>query len=351
MFTWYRKVTFFMVIIFSMINAKAQVNKFDIISGTLFYSISGGGVLTQETNLTIEGSAVLHFRSWGDEMLLEEGGVLTTSGAIKHKQELRRLEKQTHDKIIHVDYENEQILERHKANSIPNIELETKGLIEQGEKEIAGHRCKIWIGPGVKKCIYKGIVLLHESKVLGISYNKVASETFFDINISKEECAIPDYPVHEFGLITDNIKTKNSAKADNFCKILKETNFALEEEKLTFTKANLEDKERQKFINYIGEDIFKRQKELLPDLLHALKNTRACLQMGDNPFEANACLQEFSRLKEQLGTREDDYIILWDEQLKNELLDKIEDELIYLQSRIPCVNRAQNITDLSRCMK
>ena len=56
-------------------------------------------------------------------------------------------------------------------------------------------------------------------------------------------------------------------------------------------------------------------------------------------------------MKAQLGTKENDYIILWDEKRKNTLLDKIEEDLIDLQSRMTCINRAKNITDLSDCMK
>jgi hypothetical protein len=351
MSNWHIKGIILFSILFTVLSAKPQTAKFDIESGVVLYSISGGGALTKETNLSIDGSGQLRFREWGDIMLTEEGGRVITTGAIKHLQEIKRLQKQTHEKIINVDYENEQILERKKGKVVPNELEETKGLVQKGEEEVAGHTCKVWIGPGIKKCIYKGVVLKHESHVLGVSYIKTATQTLFDINVSQEQCIVPSYPVHQFGLFKDNIKTKNSAKVDNFCKILKDTDYDLDKDTLTFTTVNLEDKERQKFINYIGQDIFKKQKELLPSLLEALKNTRACLQTGDNPFEANLCLEEFSRLKEQLGTAEDDYIILWDEQLKNELLDKIEDEVIYVQSRIPCVNRAKNITDLSSCLK
>jgi len=384
-------LTFF---IYSNTYAGNQVDKFDIKSGVVFYSIQGGGALTKETNLSIVGSAKLRFREWGSEMLLEEGGTVITTGSIKHKQVIQRLEKHTLDKIISVDYENEQILERKKSKVTSSELEETEGLFQQGEEEVAGHVCKIWIGPGIQKCIYKGVVLKQESHILGVSYIKVATQTLFDVNVLKEECVVPDYPVHKFGLFKDNIKTKNSMQVDNFCEILRQTSFDLKEEcvvpdypvhkfglfkdniktknsmqvdnfceilrhtsfdlkeeKANLTKFNLEDRERQKFINHIGKDIFKRQKELLPKLLDALKHTRACLQTGDDPFSVNQCLEHFSRLKEQLGTDGDDYIILWDEERKNELLDKIEDEVIYVQSRMSCVKRAKNITDLSTCMK
>ncbi len=85
-------------------------------------------------------------------------------------------------------------------------------------------------------------------------------------------------------------------------------------------------------------DIYEQQKELLPELLKSMQETRACLQTGEDPFTANECIENFSRMKAQLGTEEEDYIILWDDKRKNILLDKVEEEIIDLESRMPCVN-------------
>lgn len=335
----------------TFVNVEAKIHPFEVESGMVTYQISGGAQLTPETNLRIEGSAKLRFKSWGDVKLEEEEGTVLTTGAIKHKQHIHKLEKQTEDKIITVDYENEQLLERKKGTSVSNMELETEGLMQRGQDLVSGFSCKIWVGQGVQKCIYKGIVLKQESHVLGVSYVKIATNVQFDINATEQKCVLPDYPLQDFGLLQNNIKTKNSTKVDNFCKILKDVAFNIDADAVYYEVVNMEDKVRQKFINHIAKDIFKRQKKLLPELLVSMKETRACLQMGKNPFEANQCIEQFSRMKSKLGTEEDDYIILWDEKRKNAILDKIEDELIYLQSRIPCVNRAKNITDLSTCMK
>jgi hypothetical protein len=216
---------------------------------------------------------------------------------------------------------------------------------------VAGILCDVWKGPGVKKCIYKNIVLKLESHVLDVYYVKEATQAVFDINTSTDECQVPDYPVHEFALFKDDIKTKNVYKVENFCKVLKDMAVDVSEDNQTYIGTNIDDDERKKFINHIARDIYERQKELLPSLLQSLKETRACLQTGDNPFEANLCIESFNRMKDQLGTKEDTYIILWDEKRKNRLLDKIEEELIDLESRMPCVKRAKNITDLSNCMK
>ncbi len=333
----------------TLLQAEVTTHPFGVESGMVLYEISGGAQLTPETNLTIKGNAKLRFKEWGEVRLVEESGVVLTTGAIKHKQHVKRFEKQTQDKVITADFENKQLLERKKGTS--SSQDETASLVKKGQENIAGVLCDVWEGPGIKKCIYKNIVLKLESHILDISYVKEATQVVFDINTSEEACKVPDYPVQEFALFKDNIKTKNAYKTENFCKILKDAKFDVDEQNTSDSSRDLTDKERIEFINHIAKDIYERQKELLPELLQSLKETRACLQAGEDPFTANQCIEYFSRMKEQLGTKEDDYIILWDEKRKNILLDKIEDDLIYLQSRMPCVNRAQNITDLSACMK
>jgi len=333
----------------TLLHAEVSTHPFEVESGMVLYKISGGAQLTPETNLSIKGNAKLRFKEWGEVRLEEEGGVVLTTGAIKHKQHVKRFEKHTQDTVITADFENEKLLERKKGTS--STQDETASLVKKGQESIAGVLCDVWEGPGVKKCIYKNIVLKLESHILDVSYVKEATQVVFDINTSTEACEVPDYPVQEFALFKDNPKTKNAYKAENFCKVLKDAAYDVKEDNMSSGTSIITDHEREKFINHIAKDIYERQKELLPKLLNSLKETRACLQTGEDPFAANECIAHFSRMKAQLGTEEDDYIILWDEKRKNILLDKIEDELIFLQSRIPCVNRAHNITDLSACMK
>ena len=190
-----------------------------------------------------------------------------------------------------------------------------------------------------------------ESHFLDVRYKRVARKIDFNVDISKDTCKLPDYPIQEFGLFKDNIKTKNANNTDNFCKVLKNAVFDISDEKIRRVSHKIDDEERKKFINRIGKDIFNKQKLLLPELLTELRKTRQCLYSVANPFAANQCIVQFSRMKEKLGTREDDFIILWDDKRKSKLIDKIEDEVTYLEARISCVKRAKNITDLARCMK
>ena len=333
------------------LHATVKPNLYEIERGIVYYDIKGSAQLTPEPNLTIEGIAKLGFKDWGNLKLEEEEGIVLTAGAIKHKQHVQRFEKQTEDSIITADYENEQLLSRKKNKLVKDITKETDGLVNKGHDSVAGIVCDVWIGPGIRKCIYKGIVLKVESHFLDVKYERVAREISFDINISTDTCKLPDYPIHKFGLMQNNIQINNANKTENFCKVLKNAVFDISDEKIRKVSHKMEDQERKKFINRISKDIFNKQKILLPELLTALKETRQCLYTVENPFEANQCIEQFSRMKEKLGTKENDFIILWDDKRKSKLLDKIEDEVIYLESRIACVNRAKNITDMSRCMK
>ncbi len=338
-------------ILFVYITLLQAQKPYGIESGIVLYDIKGGTQLTAETNLSIEGKSKLLFKEWGNLKLEEDSGVVLTTGAIKHKQKIKYFEKQTKDKIITVDYNNQQILERTRYEKTGSVKDETEGLVKNNQEKVAGFLCDIWEGKGLKKCIYKGIVLKIEANILGVSYLKIARKATFNINLSEEHCEVPDYPVHKFGLLNDSIKTKNSNKTKNVCKILKHVTYNLKESNKTISKHSINNKERKNFIHSITQDIYKKQKEILPKLLLSLKKTRECLQTGDSPFEANQCIAHFSHMKEQLGSKEEDFILLWDDKRKNELLEKIEDELIYLQSKIPCIQRAKNITDLSACMK
>ncbi|HSR73935.1 MAG TPA: hypothetical protein VLL31_03755 [Sulfurovum sp.] len=336
----------------TLLHAEDRAHSFDVESGMVIYEISGGTQLTPETNLSISGNVTLRFKEWGDVKMEEESGVVLTTGTIQHKQDVQRSEKHTKETVITVDYENEQLLERKKTAS-ENINYdETASLVQNGQESVAGIMCDVWEGPGIKKCIYKNLVLKLESDLYDISYLKVATKAVFDINTSnEEECQVPDYPVQEFALLKDNIKTKNEFKSENFCKILNDKTYDIQEGNISDGINTLTDEERRNFINQVAQDIYNKQKQLLPKLLKSMKKSRECLHTVEDPVSANQCLEDFNQMKEELGRERDEYIILWNDERKTSLLDQLEDEIIYLQSRISCVNRAKNITDLSSCMK
>jgi len=318
----------------------AKENIFGISSGLIEYTINGKGILTKESNITIEGKASFYFDNWGILNIEKEEGIFLVSGAIKHKQEIKRLEKQTKEKIIVVDYKNKKLFERKNPMLFDYKKALTEGLEEEGEVLILGYVCKVWVGKGIKKYIHKGILLRKEVEIFGISYVKMVSEIVLDVNLSEEVFKLPTYPTQNIGLFRVNMKSQNAMRVEDFCTRIKDIRL-LETSVL----------EREKFINDIGEDTFNTQKETLPKLLLLLKETRFCLQAAKNPFIANSCIEELSRFTEKFGTHIDDYIIVWNAKRKEDLLEKIEEDIRFLESRMVCVNRAKHLIDLSTCMK
>ncbi|NOR54827.1 MAG: hypothetical protein GQ531_01320 [Sulfurovum sp.] len=346
-----RFVSFLFVFLSVGLNATEKTHKYEVASGIVFYDIQGEAALTPETNLSISGTAKLRFKEWGDILLQENNAEVLTTGAIQHKQQFKSLVNVQHNKVITVDYENEQLLEGKRSLLTLNAKNELEGLVEDGEEMVAGFLCTVWKSANSKKCLYKGVVLKQESTILGVSYVKVAKSARFDINASEEACHLPDYPLQDIGLFKDNPKTKNSKKRENLCKLLNKSSFEKEAKEQKFSTHNRENETRQRFINYIGKEIFMAQKEFLPQLLTVLKETRVCWYKAEDAVEAERCFESFKNMKASQGVELEKDFSDWTHKGKERVLDNIEDDIISFQSRMPCVNRAKNITDLSSCMK
>ncbi len=325
---------------------------FDVEKGKVVYDIYGGGVLTPETNLTLKGKATLRFKDWGTTLLSKEEGVVTTSGALKSKQNIISLEKQTKEALYTVDFKNKKIHKRTKSISNVLKEYDTKGLKKSGKDSVLGYTCSIWEGNGVRKCLYKGLPLKIESDVLGISYHKIATEIVFDINVSGKKCILPNFPKEDFALFNTALKTKNEGKAKCFVEVLKDIAYTVEKKIIKHNNhLGINQKDKTAFLNKIGKKIYEYQKDFLPKLLLGMKKTRECLQSVEERVDANHCLKEYSALKMKIGEVKEPILSTWDIEHKNIFLEKIENEINQLESRIPCIKRSKNITDLSACMK
>ena len=340
---------FFTFFTTSFLQADEPSHFYDTEQGFIEYKILGGAQLTDETNLNIQGSSTLRFKAFGKIRQEEDRGIVVTTGAINYVQEVRRIEKHIDGKVIIVDYDNEQLLEHKSIDKVSSFTNETEGLMQRGQEIVAGLLCKVWIGPSVKKCLYKGIVLKQESHVLGVSYLKEASKAVFDKNATSEQCILPPFPKNLFGMIQDKIKTKKSNTVENVCKVFKDVVHEVEAENKSLEPKTLVDaKKRKKFINKIAEGIFKKQKEILPDLFLAMKKSRECLHLANDIFDKQKCVQNYQESKRRLGIQEEDYTVFKDEE---NFLDSIEDAIIDFAPRIPCIKRSKNFIDISSCMK
>ncbi len=350
------KITIIFLLLFlgsmTLLSAQTGQKKFDVESGMILYTISGGGKLTEDVNLTIQGKGKLCFKDWGVVALMEENFEEITSGALQNIETIQRCEKLEDRLRYEVDFKTKKIFKRKmpKGNFQEYI---TKNLVKTGQEEIAGYTCDIWEGVGVRKCIYKGIPLLVEHYLLGTYYRKKASSITFGIDISVANCSIPNYPIQKFALFKTHSKTKSKKLPQEFSKILMSIGKDMQKQ---FSVSEIEEdnftpEQKRVWLDKIGQNIFEKQKLFLPQFLLSMKKARVCLAQADNWIEANSCVENVIQLKAQLTKDRENNIEQWKGKEKDKVLDDFDENISLLESRMQCIRGAQNITDLSSCMK
>ena len=336
----------------TLFSSEINHKKFDIETGLILYSISGGGKLTEDVNLTINGKGKLSFKDWGVVALIEEDLEEITSGAIHNIDKVKRCKKLENKRQLDVDFDNKKIQER-KTPSGNFQKYITKDLVKKGQENIIGYTCDIWEGYGVKKCIYKGIPLLVEHYLLGVYYQKKATYISFNIDSTASACTIPNYPVKKFALFKTNIKIKTPKLPQELSKILELVSKEMKKE-MTNSKISedtLTPKQKRIWLDKVGQNIFEKQKVFLPKFLFSMKKARVCLQQADNWIEANTCVEDVIQLKAKLTKDKQNNIEQWKGEEKNKVLDQFDENIFELESKMKCVRGSQNITDLSTCMK
>ena len=347
-----KKIILLFLSFLTTLAAGTAEKKFDIETGMVIYKISGGGKLTNDVNLTIKGKGKLRFKNWGVVALIEENYEESTSGAINNINKVQRCVKLEDKQRLDVDFDNKKILERKmpKGNFQTYI---TKDLVKKGQEEIAGHTCDIWEGDGVKKCIYKGIPLLVEHYLLGVYYQKKATQVTFNIDTTASACSIPNYPVEKFALFKTSIKTKTKKLPKELSKILESVSEEMNKKLINskIAEDSLTPKQKRVWLDKVGQNIFEKQKEFLPQFLLSMKKARVCLQQADNWIQANVCVENVIQLKAELTEDKQNNIELWKGKEKIKVLDQFDENIFLLESKMKCIRASKNITDLSNCMK
>ena len=336
----------------TLFSANESHKKFNIETGMIFYTISGGGKLTEDVNLSIEGKGKLRFKDWGDIALLEENFIERTSGALQNIETIQRCTKLENKQRFDVDFKNKKIMERKMPRDNFQEHI-TEGLVKNGQEKIAGYTCDIWEGLGVRKCIYQGIPLLIEHYLLGVYYQKKASSITFNIKPSPSKCSIPKYPIQKFALFNTNMKTKSQKLPKELSKILmsvaKDMQKQLADEKIR--EEDFSPQEKRIWLDRIGQNVFEKQKVLLPKFLLSMKKARVCLQQAENWIDANECVRDVVQLKAKLTQDRQNNIELWKGEEKRKVLDAFDENILFLESKMRCIRGAKNISDLSNCMK
>lgn len=336
----------------TVLSAQTSQKKYNVRSGIILYNISGGGQLVKDVNLTITGKGKMCFKDWGEVELFEEEIEEITSGALTNIENISRCIKREKKQRLDVDFKTKKILERSmpKGNVVENI---TKGLVKRGQEIIAGQTCDIWEGKGMRKCIYKGIPLLVENNILGMHYQRKAVSITENIKASAEKCTIPNFPVHKFALFKTNIKTKSKKVPKEFSEVLMDVSNEMYKQlnDNNLTEADIPLKQKKIWLEKLGQNVFDKQKVLLPEMLLSMQKARECLARAKNWIDANVCLEDVASLKSQFTKDKNSNIESWKEGDQDHILDDFDENIARLKSKMPCIRSAKNITDLSACMK
>jgi hypothetical protein len=109
--------------------------------------------------------------------------------------------------------------------------------------------------------------------------------------------------------------------------------------------------EKRIWLDRIGQNVFEKQKVLLPKFLLSMKKARVCLQQAENWIDANECVRDVVQLKAKLTQDRQNNIELWKGEEKRKVLDAFDENISFLESKMRCIRGAKNISDLSNCMK
>ncbi len=351
----YKIIFIFIFLLFSFSLLFSQTiadKKYNLSSGMVTYTINGGGVLTQDVNLSINGKSILRFRDWGRVELLEEEVEEITSGVLNNIENRNQCIKREYKQEFNVDFKNKKILERPVSKETLNYKP-TDGLVKGGQMTIAGVVCDIWKGKGITVCIYKKVPLLTEYHLLDMYYQKKAIDVKLDIKASSEKCTIPNFPLQKFSLFKTQIKLKNRQLSEPFLEVLKSVSlemYAYLKESNT-SEDNLTKKQKKVWLEKIGESTFKKQKVLLPKMLLEMQKRRECLEKAENWIDANVCLESTSTLKMHFTKKREHSISSWKEGDRDEILDLLDTKILMMKSHMPCIRSSKNLSDLASCIK
>lgn len=333
--------------------AGSLFKSFDVESAIVHYEIEGGDRISGNSYHEIDGKSTLIFAEWGARKLYKEKYTELTTGSVKNTNIIRTLHYEDQGVVYRVDFKNKKI----EATEDPIIkaaiasgedlykreieDMKAKGKM-MGTSSVLGYRCNRWLYKGKKWCFYKGIPLKVESLVSGVPVTKVATSIDFDNNISEASFILPEFKEGtKKGFI---MKEGKETHIQNIQKIDKSVKAEVSDSTIAAELKNDE---------VLTEGMFRKQKDLLPELLSEIQESRVCLENADDLDVANLCLSKLLEVEEKISGEKnrDREIALWTKITKEDTLDELEREILDMKRKMPCIRRSQNFDDLSKCMQ
>jgi len=227
--------------------------------------------------------------------------------------------------------------------SVDNM-LKLQKMKKVGTDTVAGHTCDVWqLGEMSKTCFYKGFPLREESTLMGMKRVVVATKAEFDIELSKEDFKLPNFPIN--GKIYTKIQLEEMDNKDKHIagEEQKEQKEAIAIMQEAFKKAGVKNgkptKEQMKKVRqYMEPSILGKQKRKILEDGKNLDQAKICFQNANSVKEANIC--------ELIGDRSEPRVHhTWSDADKTKILKQISK----YESLIPCVEKAQSMKALQVC--
>ena len=358
----FHKMVFIFLLIGSSMHLQGKTTStfksFDVRSAMVSYEIKGDGNLTENSHLTINGRSALIFDEWGARKLYKEKYLESTTGAVKNTKTIRTFYVEDHGKVHKVNFEKQKIETSEdpvtKIAITSGKNLYQKALEEMlkngkrvGESTVLGYPCDEWIFKGKKRCYSKGIPLREESTVSGIAVSKTATSIRFDINISNDAFDLPDFRLgDQKGFLMKESKEKLSKKSPVIQKATDDIRPEIEE------IPKNEESEIEVSAD-LTQKMFQEQKDWLPKLLSEMQEARVCLENALKASDANNCLFKLVEIEEKMsGEKSKERLVTrWTELTGQKIMDELEEGILDMKRRMPCIRRSHNFDDLSKCMQ
>ena len=202
-----------------MVEAMAEENttkRYPVSSAKISYEIKGAGEVMGMIKTETLGKKRVIFNAFGMNELTEENKVekRTHNGetTIDKQHTIKYMKRST---LYSVDFNKKQIMRSEnqglamaQALMGSNKDMATAGkemMLKMGAKntgtdKVAGYSCEVWEMLGSTQCLYKGIPLRVVSDVMGIKSTEVATKVEFDIELSKDDFKLPDFPVFQIDM-------------------------------------------------------------------------------------------------------------------------------------------------------
>lgn len=355
----YKKVFVFLIV--TSLELQGQTTgtfkSFDVRSAMINYDIKGDGNLTANSHLAIEGRSTLIFEEWGARKLYKEKYIESTTGAVNNTKKISTLYLEDHGEVHKVDFEKQKIetskdpIAKIAITSGKNLyqkaleEMMKKGK-KVGESTVLGYPCQEWLYKGKKRCYGKGVPFKEESTVSGITVIKTATSIKFDINVSNDAFALPDFKLDEQkGFLMEESKETLDKKIPEGKKAT--DSIILETEEID----KIEESEIEVSAGLM-QKMFQEQKAWLPKLLSEMQEARVCLENSLKASDANDCLFKLVEIEEKMsGEKSKERMVTrWTDLTGKTIMDDLEEGILDLKRRMPCIRRSQNFDDLSQCM-